>query len=61
MFVDFRIDLSGVGLAFVAALVLGVVLVLLPAPTVALLQEAGWLLPAAACLAVGARSGGSVR
>lgn len=58
MFVDLRIDLSGIGPAFVAVLVLGVVLVLLSDPLLPPLPfppEAGGLLPVAVCLAAGAR------
>ncbi|GGL84553.1 hypothetical protein GCM10010129_30290 [Streptomyces fumigatiscleroticus] len=54
MFVDFRIDLSQTGLAFLAVLALGVLLVFLPQPLPPPLETC-WLLPAAACLAAGGR------
>ncbi|MER6142356.1 hypothetical protein ABT174_20300 [Streptomyces sparsogenes] len=55
---SFRIDLPCVSVAFVALLVLGVVLVMSPSPVAAAaLQEADWLLPATACLLLGARPG----
>ncbi|MFC1232717.1 MULTISPECIES: hypothetical protein [Streptomyces] len=49
MRVDFRIDLPCLSAAFVAALVLGIVLIMSPTAQTAVLEE-GWLLPAAACL-----------
>jgi hypothetical protein len=58
MFVDCRIDLPGMSAAFVAVLVLGIVLVMCPAAQGAVLQDGGWLLPAAALLAAGTRTTG---
>ncbi|MER7468333.1 hypothetical protein [Streptomyces sp. NPDC097981] len=57
MLVDFRIDLPCMSVAFVAMLVLGVVLVMYPSAQAAILQEGDWLLPAAACLLAAARPG----
>ncbi|MCW5251594.1 MULTISPECIES: hypothetical protein [unclassified Streptomyces] len=54
MLVRFRIDLPCMSVAFVATLVLGVVLVMTPSARTAVLQEE-WLLPVAACLLVGVR------
>ncbi|MDF9867947.1 MULTISPECIES: hypothetical protein [Streptomyces] len=54
MLVNFRIDLPCMSVAFVATLVLGIVLVMSPAAQTAVLQE-GWLAPAVACLLVAAR------
>ncbi|MFB7515187.1 hypothetical protein [Streptomyces sp. NPDC056144] len=56
MFVDFRVDLSVRGLAFLASLVLGVVLVFQPAG-VAAPEEAWLLLGTLAALGAGARTG----
>ncbi|WP_263171320.1 hypothetical protein [Streptomyces sp. SCSIO ZS0520] len=55
MLVDFRIDLPCMSVAFVATLVLGIVLVMSPSVQAAVLQEGGWLLPAAACLLTAVR------
>ena len=54
MLVNFRIDLSCMSVAFVATLVLGIVLVTFPSTQVAALQEE-WLLPAVACLLIAGR------
>ncbi|MGW2367782.1 hypothetical protein ACWCZ5_19640 [Streptomyces sp. NPDC001667] len=56
MLVDFRIDLPCTSVAFVATLVLGVVLVMSPSARTAVLQEE-WLLPAVTSLLVGVRPG----
>ncbi|MGW1605578.1 hypothetical protein [Streptomyces eurythermus] len=58
MFVNFRIDLPCVSVAFVATLVLGIVLVMSPSVRLAALQEE-WLLPAVACLLIAGRPGGN--
>lgn len=58
MFVDCRIDLPAASLAFVALLVLGIVLITSPSAQAVLLQDGSWFLPAVACLMVGARSAG---
>lgn len=54
MLVDLRIDLPCMSVAFVAMLVLGVVLVMSPSAQMAVLREE-WLLPAVACLLIGVR------
>ncbi|RSS82806.1 hypothetical protein [Streptomyces sp. WAC06614] len=54
MLVNFRMDLPCTSVAFVATLVLGIVLVMSPAARAAALQEE-WLLPAAACLLIAGR------
>ncbi|MFJ8719515.1 hypothetical protein ACIRD9_41185 [Streptomyces violaceus] len=51
MLVDFRIDLPRMSVAFVATLVVGIVLVMSPSTQVPVLQEE-WLLPAIACLLI---------
>ncbi|MEU7560308.1 hypothetical protein [Streptomyces eurythermus] len=58
MFVNFRIDLPSMSVAFVATLVLGIVLVMSPSVQLAALQEE-WLLPAVACLLVAGRPDGN--
>ncbi|MER7910666.1 MULTISPECIES: hypothetical protein [unclassified Streptomyces] len=57
MFVDLRIDLPVKSAAFVAALVLGIVLVFSPAAGAAAPEEAWLLLGALAALGTGARGG----
>lgn len=54
--VNFRIDLPCMSVAFVATLVLGVVLVMSPSAQLVVPQEE-WLLPAVACLLIGVRPG----
>ncbi|MFE4956170.1 hypothetical protein ACFRCW_19205 [Streptomyces sp. NPDC056653] len=54
MLVNFRIDLPCMSVAFVATLVLGIVLVMSPSAQAAVLQEE-WLAPAVACLLVAVR------
>lgn len=56
MLVKFRIDPPCMSVAFVATLVLGIVLVMSPSAQVAALQEE-WLLPAVACLLIAGRPG----
>ncbi|MFD5299571.1 hypothetical protein ACFWJU_30750 [Streptomyces mutabilis] len=57
MLVDFRIDLPCLSVAFVATLVLGIVVVLSPAAQVTDLQEE-WLLSSVACLLIAGQSSG---
>ncbi|WFB82570.1 MULTISPECIES: hypothetical protein [Streptomyces] len=54
VFVNFRIDLPCMSVAFVATLVLGILLVMSPSAQVAALQGE-WLLPAVACLLIAGR------
>ncbi|MER7338632.1 hypothetical protein ABT403_12350 [Streptomyces sp. NPDC000075] len=60
MLVNFRIDLPCMSVAFVATLVLGIVLVMSPSAQVAALQGE-WPLPALACLLIAGRPGGRGR
>lgn len=55
VFVNVRIDLPCMSVAFVATLVLGIVLVMSPSAQEAILQEGAWLLPAAAFLLTAVR------
>ncbi|MFE7566094.1 hypothetical protein ACFU76_03880 [Streptomyces sp. NPDC057539] len=54
MLIKLSIDLPCMSVAFVATLVLGIVLVMSPSAQVAALQEE-WLLPAVACFLFAAR------
>ncbi|MGW4026319.1 hypothetical protein [Streptomyces sp. NPDC005009] len=56
MLVNFRINLPCTSVAFVAMLVLGIVLVMSPSAQATVLQEE-WLLPAAACLLIAGQPG----
>ena len=57
MLIKFRVDLQRRTVVFLAVLVLGIVLVMSPAPDrTAAIQEGRWLLPVLIGLAAGAKS-----